>query len=301
MAAAKEIRDHIASIRKTYKITKAMYLISSAKMSRARAELDRTRPYFSALQGEIKRIFRRAEEVNSRYFYPDASLNHPDGVFACLVITSDKGLAGAYNQNVIREVHQLLQEHPATRLFVVGSYGRHYFAQRNIPTEQSFFYTAQNPTMDKAREICKVLLGEFHSGAVSKILLIYTDVKSGMETESRHVRLLPFHRDYFRTHVNEKAVSLPFEFTPSLSAILDSVIPSYVSGYIYSALVDSFCSEQQARMTAMDGANRNAEKLLEKLTIQYNRVRQNAITMSITEVSAGARSLRKTDGKREQE
>ncbi|MFR5864133.1 MAG: FoF1 ATP synthase subunit gamma [Acutalibacteraceae bacterium] len=97
MATAKEIRDHIVSIKKTHKITKAMYLISSAKMSRAKAELDQTRPYFSALQAEIKRIFRTVEDADSPYIYPDVLPTHPDGVFGCLVITADKGLAGSYN------------------------------------------------------------------------------------------------------------------------------------------------------------------------------------------------------------
>ena len=293
MANAKEIRDRIDGIKETQKITKAMYLISSAKMRKAKEELDKTRPYFNAVQGEIKRIFRTAEQVDSKYFYQDDALSHPDGVFACLVITADKGLAGAYNQNVLKEANKLLTEHPATKLFVVGEYGRHFFEQINIPIERSFLYTAQNPTMHRAREICNVLLSEFISGAVSKIMLIYTDLKNGFETECKIVRLIHFHKDQFRTREHEKAVSVPFEFTPSVSAVLDSIMQSYISGYIYSALVDSFCSEQQARMTAMDGANRNAEKLLRELSIQYNRVRQSAITMSITEVSAGAKAQRK--------
>jgi len=297
VATAKEIRDHISSIKKTYKITKAMYLISSAKMSKARADLDRTRPYFRALQAEIKRIFRTAEEIDSRYFYHDDLPTHSDGVYACLVITSDRGLAGSYNKNVLNEVNGILKEHPQTKLFVIGDYGRHYFNKKNIPIERSFIHSAKNPTIEKAREICDVLLSEFDSGAVSKILVVYTDVKSGFETECKNVRLIPFHADSFRTHENEKAVSVPFEFVPSVTAVLNNIVKSYISGYIYSALVDSFCSEQQARMTAMDGANRNAEKLLSELSLQYNRVRQNAITMAITEVSAGARAQRQnSDG-----
>lgn len=293
MANAKEIRDRINGIRETQKITKAMYLISSAKMTKAKAELDQTRPYFNALQAEIKRIFRTAGDVDSKYFYPDEAPDHPNGVFACLVITADKGLAGAYNQNVIKEAGRLLAEHPQTKLFVVGEYGRHYFSQKNIPIERSFLYTAQNPTMYRAREICDVLLSEFLSGAVSKIILIYTDWKSGFETECKNVRLIPFHKNQFRTPEREKAVLVSFEFTPSVSAVLDSIMQSYISGYIYSALVDSFCSEQQARMAAMDGANRNADKLLKELSLQYNTLRQSAITMSITEVSAGAKAQRK--------
>lgn len=299
MPNAREIREHINGIKETQKITKAMYLISSAKMSRAKVELDKTRPYFNALQAEIKRIFRTAENVESKYFYHDDSLVHPNGTFACLVITADKGLAGAYNQNVIKATNKLLEENPDTKLYVVGEYGRHYFSRNNIPIERSFLYTAQNPTMYRAREICDVLLEQFDSGAVDKIIVFYTDYKNGFETDCKHERLIPFHKDQFRTHENEKQVSLPFEFTPSVSAVLDSIIRSYISGYIYSALVDSFCSEQQARMTAMDGANRNAEKLLSDLSKQYNKVRQSAITLSITEVAAGARSQKSASNRRE--
>lgn len=292
MANARELKDRINGIKETQKITKAMYLISSAKMSKAKSELDKTRPYFSALQAEIKRIFRTVGNVESQYFYLDDAVEHNEGTFACLVITADKGLAGSYNQNVIKEANKVLEAHPDTKLFVVGEYGRHYFTRKNIPIERSFLYTAQNPTMHRAREICDVLLEQFNTKAVSKIIVIYTDYKNGFETECRNERLIPFHKDIFRTHENERVVSNPFEFTPSVSAVLNNMMRSYISGYIYSALIDSFCSEQQARMTAMDGANRNAEKLLSELSVQYNRVRQGAITMSITEVSAGAKAQR---------
>lgn len=288
MANTKEMKDRIDGIKETQKITKAMYLISSAKLSKAKAALDKTRPYFSALRGEIKRIFRTAGDVESPYFYADEALEHQEGTFACLVITADKGLAGAYNQNVIKKAVALLEEHPATKLYVVGEYGRHYFARKNIPIEHSFLYTAQNPTMYRAGQICDVLLEPFLQGKVSKILVIYTDCRSGMEIECCQERLIPFHRAQFHEHDREKTVKIPFTFTPSISAVLDNMMRSYISGYIYSALIDSFCSEQQARMAAMDGANRNAEKLLGELTVQYNRIRQSAITLSITEVSAGA-------------
>ncbi|MDE5589594.1 MAG: F0F1 ATP synthase subunit gamma, partial [Acetatifactor sp.] len=127
MANAKEIRLRMDSIRDTQKITNAMYLIASAKMRKAKSELDRTRPYFTALQAEIKRIFRTAGDVESKYFYPADDSRVLDHTYACLVITADKGLAGAYNQNAIKKAEQLLMEHPDTKLFVVGEYGRQYF------------------------------------------------------------------------------------------------------------------------------------------------------------------------------
>ena len=296
MASIKEIKTHIESVRDTRKITNAMYLIASTKLRRAKAELDATRPYFNALRGEIKRIFRTAGKVESRYFYPEDGEEPPHGTFACLVITADKGLAGAYNQNVIKEAEKLLAQHPDTKLYVVGEYGRRYFDQHKIPIEHSFLYTAQNPTLDRAREISALLLDGFLTGTLKEIFVVYTDMESSLLSEAKSTRLLPFHRMQFAPPAKEKAVQEPFEFYPSVGAVLNSMIPSYVSGFLYSALLDSFCSEQNARMTAMDAANQNAEELLGALRLQYNRVQQAAITQEITEISAGAAAQRGTFG-----
>ena len=293
MAGTKEIKTRIESVQETKKITNAMYLIASTKLQRARQELDNTRPYFEALRGEIKRIFRTVKDVDSRYFYPPEGEPPLEGTYGCLVITADKGLAGAYNQNAIKEALKLLEQHPDTKLFVVGEYGRRFFASRGIPIEHSFLYTAQNPTMARAREISALLLDGFDKGELKKIFVIYTDMAGAMSFQARATRVLPFHRTYFAdTAATERAVMEPFEFLPDVRAVLNNMIPSYVSGFIYSALIDSFCCEQNARMTAMDSANRNAENLLGELSLQYNRVRQAAITQSITEVSAGARAQR---------
>lgn len=292
MPNTKEIKNHINSIKDTQKITNAMYLIASTKMRKAKEELDKTRPYFNAMQGEIKRIFRTAPYVDSRYFYPADGKILEGGTYGCLVITADKGLAGAYNMNVIRAAEKMLHTHEKTKLFVVGEYGRQYFMQKKIPIEHSFLYTAQNPTMPRAREISEILLDMYDSGKLDKIYIIYTDWKNGMTEEAVSTRLLPFHRNEF-INEKEKAVTIPFEFLNSVGMVLDTMMPSYISGYIYSALVDSFCCEQNSRMTAMDAANRNAEKILSSLSIQYNRVRQAAITQEITEISAGAKAQKR--------
>ena len=153
MPSAAEVKGRIKSIEDTRKITNAMYLIASTKLRRAKNDLERTRPYFYALRNEIKRIFRTVRDVESQYFYPPGDEPITEGTFGCLVITADKGLAGSYNQNVIKKAMSLLEKHSDTQLFVVGEYGRHFFDQHNIPIEHSFLYTAQNPTMDRAREI----------------------------------------------------------------------------------------------------------------------------------------------------
>lgn len=293
MPSAREIRVRMNSIQQTRKITNAMYLISSAKLRKAKQEWDQTRPYFQALKAEVKRIFRTSGHVESRYLYPDEGELPPDGTYGFLVITADKGLAGAYNQNVLKEAHRLMQEHPQTKLFVVGEYGRQYFQRHQVPIERSFLYTAQNPTMQRAREITAELLDRFDKGELQKIFVIYTDMKNSLTENVSATRILPFHRSAFTAPTDEKRISEPFEFFPSVTQVLENIVPSYVSGFIYSALIDSFCSEQSARMRAMDAANRNADDMLAELTLAYNRVRQAAITQEITEVSAGAKAQKK--------
>lgn len=293
MPNVKEIKNRINSIKDTKKITNAMYLIASTKVRKAKADLDKTRPYFTSLQSEIKRIFRIQSDVESKYFYPPDGSHISDGTYGCLVITADKGLAGAYNQNVIKTTMSMLDEHKATKLFVVGEYGRRFFTQHNIPIAQSFLYTAQNPTMHRAREISVILLDLYDKGEIDKLFVVYTDLKNGLNSEAIATRLLPFHRKDFVVFNDEKPVRNEFEFFPSIGTVLDNMMQSYVAGFIYSALVDSFCSEQNARMTAMDSANKNAEKMLEVLSVQYNRVRQAAITQEITEVSSGAKAQKR--------
>ena len=302
MPSAREIRVRMNSIQQTRKITNAMYLISSAKLRKAKQEWDQTRPYFQALKAEVKRIFRTSGHVQSRYLYPDEGELPPNGTYGFLVITADKGLAGAYNQNVLKEAHRLLQEHPQTKLFVVGEYGRQYFQRHQVPIERSFLYTAQNPTMQRAREITAELLDRFDKGELQKIFVIYTDMKNSLTENVSVTRILPFHRSAFTAPTDEKRISEPFEFFPSVTQVLENIVPSYVSGFIYSALIDSFCSEQSARMNAMNSANENAEKMLGELALAYNRIRQAAITQEITEVSAGARAQkRKRQKQRAQE
>ena len=293
MASTSEIRRRIGSVRQTQKITHAMYLISQAKLRKAKQELDNTRPYFQALQTEIGRVFNADSTIESRYLIPaDPNAKPLPGVPACLLITADKGLAGAYNQNVIRQGQQLMAEHPGTALYVVGEYGRRWFAQRGVPVEKSFLYTAQNPTLDRARHIAELLLDRFDAGEINSVWIIYTDMKNGLEATVHQAQIMPLHRERFHAATAATAGDAVYEFVPSAKAVLDNAARSCLTGYIYSALVDSFCSEQSARMTAMNAADQNAEELLKDLSVQYNRARQAAITQEITEVSAGERAQR---------
>jgi F-type H+-transporting ATPase subunit gamma len=293
MASTSEIRRRIGSVRQTQKITHAMYLISQAKLRKAKQDLSNTRPYFDALQTEIGRVFNADSSIESRYLMPeDANARPLPGVAACLLITADKGLAGAYNQNAIRQAQQFLAANEGAELYVVGEYGRRWFSQRGIPIERSFLYTAQNPTLQRARQISELLLERYDAGEINAVHVIYTDMKNGLEATVRQAQLLPLHRERFSTAKADTAGGSTFEFVPNAAAVLDNAVRSCLTGFIYSALVDSFCSEQSARMTAMNAADQNAEELLKDLSVQYNRARQAAITQEITEVSAGERAQR---------
>ncbi len=300
MATTTEIKNRINSVKNTQKITSAMYLISSTKMRKAKAELQKTRPYFDAIEHEIRRIFQSTSDVDSIYFYPEKG-RKPAETYAYLVITADKGLAGSYNYNVIKRAEAEMSKHKKVKLYVVGDFGRRYFMKHGIEIEQSFLYTAQNPTFTRARQICSILMEEYNERRVDEIRIIYSDMENELTSTVKMTRLLPFERKSFISNdvdPEEKKVDKEYNFYPSVNVVLDNIMNGYIAGNIYGALVDSFSAEQNARMNAMSSANNNAEELLADLSIQYNRVRQAAITQEITEVAAGAKAQKR---KRERE
>lgn len=294
MANTREIKNRIRSIQDTQKITNAMYMISSNKLRKVKRELDATRPYFSTLQKAIARMVRHMPEVESKYFAKEDRQDDSNLRRGYLVITADKGLAGAYNHNVLKLAQRELERNQNWKLFVVGEFGRRYFSDRKIPIAHSFLYTAQNPTMHRAQQITYDLLDRYETGKLDEVYIIYTNMKNSIANDTELFRLLPLEKAHFNPHeLQGDQYEGDYEFNPSLEEVLDHLIPSYMAGFIYSALVDSFCAEQNARMMAMDAANRNAEEMLRELSTQYNRVRQAMITQEITEIAAGAKAQQK--------
>ena len=300
MPTTRELRDRIGSIDNTMKITNAMYLISSTKMRKAKAELAQTEPYFYTLQSMIARVMRHLpEEYTHPFLDSREETAEGEGKVAIICVTADKGLAGAYNHNVIKETEELLQHYKNTRLFVVGEMGRSYFHTRRIPIDETFRYTAQNPTLHRARVITRKMLELFQNREIDELHIAYTRMKSSLEMESLEEQLLPLdklHPVFVKVPITANYEA--FNIFPSPDALMENVIPDYLNGYIYSALVESFCTEQHARMTAMDSANRNGNELKQKLRIQYNRVRQAQITQEITEIAAGAKAQRAAKAKK---
>lgn len=295
MPSTKDIKNRISSVKETQKITNAMFLIASIKLQKAKRDLAGTRPFFDSVKGEIKRIFRVDSELESPYFYPPSGERDIKGAYGYLIITSDKGLAGAYNQNIFKEADAVMNRYKdhEHKLFVIGEYGRSFYHARKTPIEEDFICNATTPTLQRARTISSLLLDEYMSGNLKKIYVIYTDMTNGMETKASSFRLLPFHRKDFEITHEEARIDAPFEFFPNIVSVLHRIIPSYVTGIIYSAMIDSFCAEQSSRMSAMDSANRNAEELVSKLTVTYNHMRQAAITQEISEICGAAKAMRR--------
>ncbi len=287
MLSEYELRERIGSISETQKITGAMYLIASSELRRAKAAFDQTEPYFELLKKDIKRIFRCLGDVDSRYMYPADGSHLTDGRYGILLITADKGLAGAYNMNAIKAAEKALSEHPDSQLYVVGSYGRKYFSAKKVPFAENFEFSAQSPTLHRARKIASILLSDFEAKKTDKIFVIYTHSKNDAVTEVMTERILPFHRGEILG--GEQAAAESFKFFPSEKEVLESVAPSYVCGFLYSALTDSFLSEQRSRMSAMQTADKSARDMLEELDFEVNKLRQSEITREITEISAAAR------------
>lgn len=296
MASTKEIKNRIKSVGDTQKITNAMYLISSTKMRRARRDAEQTRPYFELLRREIHRMFAVNSDLKSRYYDADVDENKPGGKNAILVITADKGLAGAYNQNVIKDALALADRSDEYKFYIVGDYGWRFFRSHGSNVEESFEHSMIEPSLRMARNITTELLEAFDRGEFDRIYVCFTEYAGGMSAgEAMHDRLLPFDLDDFVPEGDEHAssASTVFEYEPDVETVLENIMESYLTGYIYSALVNSYSSEQNARMMAMDAANDNANELLASLELEYNHMRQNAITQEITEISSGARSLKR--------
>lgn len=290
MANTREIQSRMKSIRDTMKITNAMYMISSTKLRKARKELEETEPYFYSLQGILSRIIRHIPEMEHRYLSASGSGKKR----GYLVVTADKGMAGAYNHNVLKLAEQKIQETEESSLFVVGEVGRQYFHSRKLPVDEHFLYTAQNPTMSRARTIAGKVLELYNNGQAEEVYMIYTSMLNAAQMKTNIVKLLPLEKSHFQTmQVPIDLYQEAFTFYPSPEKVLDYIVPNYLAGYIYGALMESYCSEHQARMTAMQAANDSAQEMIHALSIEYNRVRQAAITQEITEVISGAKAQKK--------
>lgn len=290
MASMKEIHSRIKSVEDIMKITNAMYLISTSKLKKARKALLATEPYFEKMQSTIYDILLRAPHIHQVFFNKRESIKFEDRKRGYVVITADKGLAGSYNHNIIKLAEEEMAKGIDNHLFVIGQVGRQYFIKKGYEIEAEFLYTAQRPTMYRAREISEILIDLFEKRELDEVYIIYTKMITSMKVEPKIIKILPLERKKFE---RRKAGYSHASFYPSPKEVMNHLVPNYIKGVMYSALVEAYSSEQNSRMMAMESATNSAKDMLKELDLMYNRARQAAITQEITEIVSGANSLNK--------
>lgn len=294
MANAREIQGRMKSIKDTMKITNAMYMVSSSKLQKARRDLKNTEPFFYLIQDSLAKILDAAPEAGNRFFDTRDFKSKKDKTVGYLVITADKGLAGAYNHNVIKLAEKLAENEEKGMLFVVGQLGRHYFESKSIPIDYNFNYTAQNPTMNRARHIAGVLSKLFLQNKIDEVYVVYTRMVNSMTVEATSQKILPLEKGSIKMQENELVEKYEnAAFLPDAQTVFNKIVPDYLTGFIFGALVESYCSEHNARMMAMQTATDCAKEMIRDLSIQFNRARQAAITQEITEVVGGSKASNK--------
>ena len=296
MANAKEIQTRMKSIQDTMKITNAMYMISSSKMQKAKKILQDTEPYFYNMQAAIARILRHMPDIQHPFFSERHLVPKEERKVGTIVITGDKGMAGAYNHNVQKMTEDFMEEVPGHhKLYVLGMVGRQYFGKRDVDMDGSFQYTVQKPTMHRARLISEEITRAFLDRELDEVRIFYTEMQSAVAMEPVNMQLLPLKKAEFLPN-QAMLADMPQEeivLSPSADVLLNTMIPNYLTGLIYGCLVEAYASENNARMMAMQSSTDSAKKMLRELSIEYNRARQAAITQEITEIVSGAKAQKR--------
>ncbi|MGN0533711.1 MAG: ATP synthase F1 subunit gamma [Eubacterium sp.] len=288
MANSREIQARMKSIKDTMKITNAMCMISSSKLQKARRDLKNTEPYFYAIQDALAKILDLSPETGNEFFDERKEIPKQERKQGYIVVTADKGMAGAYNHNVIKIAEKEALSDNKNMLFVVGQVGRRYFEKKNIPVDIDFKYTAQNPNMNRARVISEKIVDLYKRHELDEVYIVYTRMVNSVTFGAEITQLLPLKRHEIADVKENYYQQCVFE--PNIDAVFEHIVPNYVAGFVYGALVESYCSEHNARMMAMQTATDAAKDMLKQLDIQYNRARQAAITQEITEVVAGSKA-----------
>ncbi|MDR0688974.1 MAG: ATP synthase F1 subunit gamma [Spirochaetaceae bacterium] len=293
MANLRDVRLRMRAIEQTLQVTKAMNLISTAKLRKGRRVLEDTEPFFRRIQKSMYDILSGAEITESEYL--DKKKREESGRVAVLVVTSDKGLAGGYNANIFKTVNELCAQHPKPILILIGAIGYRYFIHSPYLILENFSFHSRLPEMENAKEIADYIISQYLWGMLSEVYVVYTHMYSTIKLAPDVRQVLPLNAEKMQNELarfeSQKRTELRFEYLPSEDAVFDSLVPLYIKGVIYGALVESYASEQSARMAAMDEASKNAEEMLAALQIHYNRARQTSITQEVTEIISGSQAL----------
>ena len=279
MASMRDIKRRKSSIQSTQQITKAMKLVSTVKLQRAKQRAEHSRVYFDAMYQTVSSMLAKAANIQHPYTTGNDSPRK-----AIVMITGNRGLAGGYNSNIIKLITKSDFKQEELDLYTIGNKGRDTMKRMGYIIKEAYGELAEEPSYSEAMQICRNLLTSYKNGEIGEIYLAYTSFKNTVSHESKLIRLLPAD-----TTGADTTVAMNFE--PEEEDALDYIIPQYVASLIYGGLVESIASENGARMQAMDSATSNAEDMISSLSLQYNRARQSSITQELTEIIAGAEAI----------
>ncbi len=285
MANLKDIKRRIGSVKNTRKITKAMKLVAAAKMRKAQESVVISRPYQSKMLQVIHSLAAHASET----VHPLLETRDDKNILV-LLFSSDKGLCGGFNANLFKGTQSLIHENEGKGIFlsVVGRKAKDFYANKNVEIVNSYIDFSRDINHELASTISKDAVDVFVSGKVDKVYIAFSEFKSVLSQEVVLRQLMPLAAE---EDIDENIPTVDYLYEPSAEAILDELLKKYVEVEVYQALLESWASENGARMAAMDSATRNAGEMIDRLTLQYNRARQAAITTEIIEIVSGANAL----------
>lgn len=286
MASMRDIKRRKSSIQGTQQITKAMKLVSTVKLQRARAGAERSKAYFDCMYTTVGHILSKVGQIDHKYLVPGQSAKK-----AVIVITSNRGLAGGYNSNVVKLItgHESWKKEDVL-VYAIGNKGREILKRSGYEIREELPEVIEDPSYTDALLLTGRLLDAFAKDEIGEIYLAYTAFRNTVSHEPRLIRLLPVDRkaEQEETDTYEGAI---MNFEPEDETALDMIIPKYITSLIYGAMMEAVASENGARMQAMDNATSNAEEMTSDLALKYNRARQGSITQELTEIIAGAEAL----------
>ena len=284
MASMRDIKRRKSSISSTQQITKAMKLVSTVKLQRAKQNAEKSQTYFHCMYNTVHSILRRTQNLEHKYLKSGES-----GKKAVIVITSNRGLAGGYNSNVIKLITQGELANEDLAIYAIGKKGKDALA-KNYEIRADYSDVIEDPVYAEAMKISKEVLSAFENGEISEIYLAYTGFKNTVVHIPTLLKLLPVEvSEEEETAQEDDPVMMNFE--PEDEEALNLLIPKYITSLIYGGMIEAIASENGARMQAMDAATSNAEEMIEDLTLLYNRARQGSITQELTEIIAGANAI----------
>ena len=285
MRSLADVKNSIRAIGDTSKITNAMKLISTSKMQKAIQRYDANLLYFNRVRSALKDILVHSHELHHTFLE-----KYEKGRPAYIVIAADKGLCGAYNHNILNFAHDFMK--PDDKFVItIGQEARAFFERKNIPIDVEYLHISQNPTLYEARNLADDLSKMYKDSEMNEVYLLYTRYYSSVKQVPTALKLLPVELSSFADIETELEYENEMNYHPSPKQVFDVLVPQYIIGLVYGALIQAFASENSARMVAMDSSSKNAEEMLGKLNIELNRARQQAITMEITEIVGAIEAL----------